>query len=199
MSKEEIAEFAGAINQSAKKINGLTNNLLKWSMLQSGRLNSALENLNLRGEAESIKELFMSSTHSKLITISNEVGSNNEACADREMVTTLLRNLISNAIKFTGTGGHITISSKNTGDFLEVSVADSGIGMKEEEMDKIFRIDSAYSSKGTNGETGSGLGLVLCKELVEKNGGKISVSSTPGKGTIFSFTLPSCCTETAEN
>lgn len=199
LSKEEISEYAGIINQSAKKIFNLVNNLLEWSLLQSGRLNPEFVKLNIHDEVENIKELFVSSALNKSITIENETGPFESACADKKMVETILRNLISNAIKFTGVGGRVCVRSKSAGEFLEISVSDSGIGMKEENAEKIFKVDSALSAKGTRGETGSGLGLILCKELTEINGGKVSVESRLGQGTTFTFTLPSFRQEAVEN
>ena len=101
-----------------------------------------------------------------------------------------MQNLISNAIKFTPTGGTVSISAQYRGDYVKISVKDSGVGMNEDEILKIFRIDVPHSKKGTNNETGTGLGLIISKELVEGMGGEISVASEPGKGSEFSFTLP---------
>ncbi|HEX2869351.1 MAG TPA: tetratricopeptide repeat-containing sensor histidine kinase [Ignavibacteriales bacterium] len=190
LSQEEISEYAGLVNQSAKKIFELVNNLLEWSLLQSERISMDFAELRLYDEVENIKDLFKSSALNKSITVINEVQENDKARADKKMVETILRNLISNAIKFTGVGGRVSVSSRLKGEFLEISVSDSGIGMSPELTEKIFRIDSVYSQKGTRGESGSGLGLILCKELVEKNGGSLSVESRLGKGTTFSFTLP---------
>ncbi|MGE5403017.1 MAG: tetratricopeptide repeat protein [Ignavibacteriales bacterium] len=190
LSREDISEYAGIINQSARKIFGLLNNLLAWSVLQSGRMNPEFIRVDMHEEAENIINLFMTSARSKGVSIKNEVDLSSMALADKNMVETVLRNLVSNAIKFTGSGGSITISSKDKGRFVEMCVKDTGIGMDEETMEKIFRIDSAYSAKGTRGETGSGLGLILCRELISKNGGSVTVLSHPGKGTNFTFTLP---------
>jgi len=191
LSREEVSEYAGIINQSAKKIFNLVNNLLEWSLLQSGRIDPEFAELNIYDEVESIKDLFISSALNKSISIYNEVQSCQAAYADKKMVETVLRNLVSNAIKFTATGGRISVRSKSEGEHLEISVSDTGIGMEKEVIEKIFSIDSARSAKGTHGETGSGLGLILCRELIEKNGGKVSVESQLGKGTTFTFTLPS--------
>ncbi|MCU7494072.1 MAG: sensor histidine kinase [Ignavibacteria bacterium] len=199
LDSKEISEYAGILNQSAKKIFNLVNNLLEWSLLQSCRINPELVRLNLHDEVENIKGLFLSSSLNKSITIVNKVDSYSLAVADKKMVETVLRNLISNAIKFTGTGGSISIGSQTKGEFLEISVTDTGIGIKEEVKEKLFSIDSAHSEKGTRGEAGSGLGLILCKELVEKNGGEISVESQPDKGTTFSFTLPSLMEEAVQS
>lgn len=199
LTREEVSEYAGIINQSAKKIFNLVNNLLEWSLLQSGRINPEFQKLNIHDEVENIKGLFISAALNKSITIDNNIDVSETAYADQKMVETILRNLISNAIKFTGIGGHVSISSKSAEEFLEISVSDSGIGMEKEAAEKIFRIDSSQSAKGTRGETGSGLGLVLCKELTEKNGGRVSVESQLGKGTTFTFTLASFRQEEVES
>jgi signal transduction histidine kinase len=100
-----------------------------------------------------------------------------------------LRNLISNAIKFTPTGGTILVKARQQNDFISISVIDSGIGMTKEQVEALFNIEKTYTTNGTNGEKGSGLGLVLCKEFVERNNGTITVESQIGKGSTFSFTL----------
>ncbi|MGE5412400.1 MAG: sensor histidine kinase, partial [Clostridiales bacterium] len=123
--------------------------------------------------------------------IINEVQKNTFAFADKNILETVLRNLLSNAIKFTCEGGKVAVRSKDMGNQISVMVEDSGIGMSKEKLDKIFRIDTVFSTKGTCGETGSGLGMVLSKDLVEKNGGSISVTSILNEGSTFAFTLPS--------
>lgn len=191
MEKEEIINFAEIINQSANKLFSLLNNLLDWSAIQSERIKAKPDRLNLLSEVENIINLFDSSALSKSIIIQKKIRPDMAVFADKNMVEAVLRNLVSNAIKFTNIKGQITIEAEPSGNFTKISVTDTGIGMKEFVLDKIFRIDSVYTSKGTNGEDGTGLGLILCKELVEKNGGTITAISTPGKGTTFSFTLPS--------
>jgi len=102
----------------------------------------------------------------------------------------VVRNLLSNAIKFTHAGGTITISARQTATAVEVSVADTGLGIPETSLPKLFRIDTFYHKRGTAGEQGTGLGLILCKDLIEKNRGSIGVHSEVDKGTTFTFTLP---------
>jgi signal transduction histidine kinase len=109
---------------------------------------------------------------------------------DEHMISTVLRNLLSNAIKFTNPHGKITISAIPKESELEISVVDNGIGIKQDKMEKLFRIDKHISSLGTEGEEGSGLGLILCHEFVTKHGGRIWAESEPGKGSNFVFTLP---------
>lgn len=112
------------------------------------------------------------------------------ALADVNMLTAIIRNLISNAIKFSNAGGHIEISAISTEDAVEVSVLDNGVGMKAEIINKLFKMDSNMSMAGTAHEKGTGLGLLICKEFVDKHGGKIGVESTLGKGSKFTFSLP---------
>lgn len=190
LDKEEIRELAGIINSSAKSTYELLTNLLEWSGLQTGRIEYLPSEVRLSVEIEKINRLFASAASLKSISITSEVDPDIIAMADRNMLNAVLRNLVSNAIKFTQDGGKILLSSDIKDDFVELSVADSGIGMSEENMKKVFRIDSGFTTKGTNGEKGSGLGLVLCKELVEKHNGHIKISSTPSVGTTITFSLP---------
>jgi len=113
-----------------------------------------------------------------------------EVNADRKMIYTVLRNLVSNALKFTQPGGEIRISGKDMGNEFEISVSDSGVGIPANKLDKLFSISENISTQGTDNEMGTGLGLLLCKEFVEKNGGKIRVQSAVGKGSEFLFTIP---------
>jgi two-component system sensor histidine kinase/response regulator len=134
--------------------------------------------------------IFASKAEQKGILLQNQIQGRLSAYADYSMVNTVLRNLISNALKFTEAKGTITVSGVQHDEEVEVAVADTGCGIDEYGMEMLFRIDTSYSNVGTAGEQGTGLGLILCKELVEQNGGKIWVESEVGKGTIFKFTLP---------
>ncbi|MBL0265505.1 MAG: ATP-binding protein [Leptospiraceae bacterium] len=126
----------------------------------------------------------------KNITIEKSFADNDTVYADNMLVNTILRNLLTNAIKFTHPNGKITVSALMKDDFLEISVTDTGVGIDPKNIPKIFKIDSKFSLPGTNKEKGTGLGLVLCKEFVEKQGGTIWVESELGKGSKFTFTLP---------
>ncbi|MGE5401965.1 MAG: PAS domain S-box protein [Ignavibacteriales bacterium] len=190
LSKEEIVEYAKVMHSTSQKIFELLTNLLEWSRLQTGRIDFHPHVINLFQEVESIRNLFSSAAAGKSVSLNSSINNSTYAIADSNMVSAILRNMVSNALKFTNPGGIITIGAKAAGSFVEVSVADNGIGMTEEEVDKIFRIDSGFTKKGTEGEEGTGFGLVLCKEMIEKNGGEIRVSSIPGQGTNFLFTLP---------
>ena len=126
----------------------------------------------------------------KNISINYTADKNNHVFADNDMIDTVIRNLISNAIKFTNRDGKISISTDSAGPLLKVSVKDNGTGMSKEVKEKLFRLDVNQSTAGTDNETGTGLGLILCKEFIQKNGGTISVESEEREGSTFQFTLP---------
>jgi signal transduction histidine kinase len=126
----------------------------------------------------------------KNITIENNVNEIYKVFADIELASTIIRNIMTNAIKFTYPNGKIIVSAKENGEFLEISIKDTGLGINPRNLDRIFRIDLKFSSLGTEQEKGTGLGLILCKEFVEKQGGRIWVESEEKKGSTFTFTLP---------
>jgi len=135
-------------------------------------------------------ELLNESAHQKSITIIKELPRNLLVFADKAMLSTILRNLITNAIKFTRPGGQINILADKKPDDIMISIADNGIGIKKETLGRLFRIDENTTTLGTQNEKGTGLGLILCKEFIEKHGGKIWVESEVGKGSTFSFNIP---------
>jgi len=190
MSREEIAELAGVMHSSAKKTFNLLNNLLEWSRLQTGNMKLQPQEIELKAATELCSYLLESAAVLKSINIINEVDAGLTVNADKNMLDTILRNVISNAIKFSYPGGTIQITSAVENGMARLSVKDNGVGIKDDILEKIFRIDSGVSSKGTNGEQGTGLGLILCKELVEKNNGVIEISSIFGSGTIITISLP---------
>ena len=126
----------------------------------------------------------------KNIKLVSEITNGQSVFADKNMMTTVIRNLASNAIKFTKLSGSVTISSESNDEYVRLKVSDTGVGIPGEGIDKLFRIDESLSTKGTSGELGTGLGLILCKDFVEKNNGTISVESELGKGSVFIVTLP---------
>lgn len=190
LDEKEIKEYAVILNSHAKRLYELLDDLLYWSRLQADRMEFQPVQFNIGNEIQNTIALFYPALTSKSLFITNEVNINSIVYADQNMTSIILRNLVSNSIKFTNEGGRIHITSKQAGDFLEISVSDSGVGMTYEIIDRIFRLDSLYTTRGTNNEGGSGLGLVLCKELIKKNGGEIRVQSVLKKGTTFIFTLP---------
>ena len=190
LDAEKVEYHLSNINKSAKHAFELLENLLTWAKMQTKLMQFNPEVFNVQTKITESIEMFEAACTKKNIKI--EVTANEEILvnADLNMFSTVFRNLIANAIKFTHENGNISIEAKKKGDFCEITVTDDGVGILEEDIRKIFRIDSNHSTLGTKGEKGTGLGLILCKEFVEKHGGKIEVKSDVGKGSRFSFTLP---------
>jgi signal transduction histidine kinase len=188
-TKKEMKEIIIDVNGSAKKIFTLLQNLLNWSMLQTGRMDFTPENIDLSEVCDQVTGLLINNSRMKEINLVNEVNKSILAYADKNMVYTVLRNLISNSLKFTHNNGNVILSAKETNKMIEVTVSDDGIGMNKEDINKLFKIDIHHSTKGTENESGTGLGLILCSELVERNGGKIWVTSEFGKGSKFNFSI----------
>jgi PAS domain S-box-containing protein len=187
---EGIEKYAGIIVNSSQLALDLLNTLMEWSRLQTGRMSFRPENFVFEVVASETCAIFAEIAAKKAIEINMEFTGYNEVEADIAMVGTVLRNLISNAIKFTKSGGKIIISAKPVDKQLLVSVRDTGIGISSENIKKLFRIEETYTTKGTLNEKGTGLGLILCKEFIEKNGGQIWAESEIGKGSTFWFLLP---------
>ncbi len=169
----------------------LLQNLLEWAKTQTNNLNFIPEVLDLGEITEENITIFRSVANNKNIKVNSELNGEIEVVGDKNMVKTILRNLISNAIKFTPDGGFVNISASKKKKNVEICVKDNGTGIKPEDLKKLFTIDDHLHSKGTANENGSGLGLILCKEFVEINGGKIWAESQYGKESKFIFTLPS--------
>jgi signal transduction histidine kinase len=178
------------INTSAVQTFKLLENLLEWANSQRGKLEFLPIPVNLK---ELVKdELLMAEEMAigKSIELICDVDESLTILADKNMIKTILRNLISNAIKFTHRNGEVKISARISHKHVDISVSDNGIGMTQATISKLFRLDANLSTRGTDNEKGTGLGLFLCKEFVEKHGGKIWVVSELGKGSTFNFTLP---------
>ena len=190
-SQEEILEFITTIHKTSTNVFSLLEGLLDWSRLQLGSLTLEPKKLNLHEIGEKVYDLYESNVKQKEITLINSLDKNTILFADENAVFTTLRNLVSNAIKFTPHNGEIKYTSKIIGDkFCEITVQDSGIGMDEETMNKLFKIEVHHTTVGTDKERGTGLGLLLCQDLTEKSGGMIRVESEIGKGSKFIFTMP---------
>ena len=190
LSKEEVKYFSQNIYDASKGVLNLVDRLLEWSRLQTGKMHFAPKAVSLYKLVNEISELLKGNTIRKNIDLKNEVRENTYIYADEDMLTSILQNLISNALKFTGINGHIKIFDRDADNFVEVYVRDDGIGMTDEATEKLFHIETSSTTLGTAREKGTGLGLILCKELVEKNNGKIRVKSRTGKGTTFIFSVP---------
>jgi signal transduction histidine kinase/ligand-binding sensor domain-containing protein len=178
------------IHKLAELTYKLLENLLTWSRSQRGGMVFSPVRFSLSRLVEVNINLNKTAANEKGIMLSNKVEENIYVFGDSEMIHTVLRNLISNAVKFTPSGKRVTVEVKEQPEWYEVLVADQGVGISAENMQKLFRIDVKYKTTGTAGETGTGLGLVLCREFVEKNGGKIWCESQENSGTTFHFTLP---------
>ncbi len=194
-NKFTLAEMKDMIEQlhtSSSQTYKLLENLLDWSRLQLGRMEFNPEAVNVFELLQENIEILKSQADGKDLSIINSASSINSVFADRNMLTTIVRNLIANAIKFTPRGGEIVLSSKVDEEQSDVviSVSDTGIGIPSEIIASIFNIGSKRNTLGTEGEASTGLGLTLCKEFVEKNRGRIWVKSAVGKGNTFSFALP---------
>ena len=191
-SLDEIKQKADRIRNSAEKLYDLLENLLTWSRIQRGAIEYYPEKFDLAEVIEDNIELFAPNADHKSITLNSSLQEEILVYADYSMVNTIIRNLTSNALKFTNDGDSVTLSAtiRQNDQYVEMAVSDTGIGISEEVLPKLLRIDTQHTDVGTAGEKGTGLGLILCKELVEKNGGKIWIESEVGKGTTFRFTLP---------
>jgi len=191
MKTDEVQEIIDDLYHSAEQIYKLLDHLLLWSRIQRGVLEYKPELCNLKNLVSLNIDLLGPLSNRKNIELISEIEDNVEIYSDTNIINTILRNLISNAIKFTGGGGKIRISALDTKDgFLSVSIKDNGIGILEEDMQKLFKIDSYFTSPGTSGEKGTGLGLVLCKDLIEKCKGILIVESEVNKGSTFTFKIP---------
>lgn len=190
LNEDEKKEYIGYIRLTSKNAYALLENLLQWSRLQTGRIEVKTERINAFNEVNSVGDLLTANMIRKKISFKNEVDKDIYVIADRNMFVSILQNIITNAIKFTNQGGNIYINSKIENGDIKLSITDNGVGIKPEYLEKIFRIDHDTTSTGTMNETGTGLGLLLTKEMVELNGGKIFVESEVGKGSTFSVILP---------
>jgi signal transduction histidine kinase len=188
--KEDILTYMKSFYETSKQGFSILDNLLKWSKSQTGKMEIFPEKLQLYDLTEETITLLNSQAFNKKITLLNQVSKNLWAFADINMILTVLRNLISNAIKFTNDNGKIVVTGEETDKQVKIKVTDNGVGIAAEDIEKIFRIDIKHSTSGTNGERGTGMGIVLCKEFIEKNRGELIVESAVNKGSTFSFSLP---------
>ncbi|MGM0497418.1 MAG: ATP-binding protein, partial [Bacteroidota bacterium] len=188
--EEKIKEFIGQINKFSSNAYNLLDNLLQWARSQTGRIKVNKSQINICKLVDENFFLLQDKADEKNIQLLNEVDGSLICWADKNMINTVIRNLISNALKFTQEKGRIKIVSENKDDNqVKISVIDNGIGIDKEEIPKLFKITTHFSKEGTNSETGTGLGLILCHEFIEKNDGQIWVESEKDKGSSFNFTL----------
>lgn len=187
---EKSLKFARNIQVSALSVNKLLENLIGWSQVQTGKLLPKIENHNLKPIVNEVSLLFNEIAINKSITLINNIISDVYVDCDLEMTKTILRNLVSNALKFTDREGIVSISCVENEIEIEVHISDNGVGIDPQNIKYLFAIDKNISTPGTLNEKGTGLGLLFCKELVEKQGGRIWAESETGKGSVFTFTIP---------
>ncbi|WP_372772170.1 ATP-binding protein [Mangrovibacterium sp.] len=186
----ESGKYLNLIYSSAKNTLILLDNLLNWAKLQTGKIYFNPVGLNFSVIVSEVLKLETTLAEAKNISLNYLTTDPVVAYADAEMLKIVLRNLISNAIKFTRPGGEIHVTAKQLGDFIEIDITDNGIGMNEDHLEKLFHLSSDTRTLGTANEKGSGFGLLLCKDFIEKHNGKIWAESKAGIGTSFKFTLP---------
>jgi signal transduction histidine kinase len=187
---KEVNKSLNALYKSSVRVFALLENLLEWAKLQQGLLTCSPSPYLLKEIVRTSLDFVHSLADQKEITLRDETPSDVIVNIDPPLIGTVIRNLLSNALKFSHRGGHVLVTGSRDGGMVTVSVHDDGVGMDEETLALLFCLDNKITRPGTEGETSTGLGLVLCKEFVEKHGGRIWATSSPGQGTTFSFTLP---------
>lgn len=196
LEPHEFREMSQSIHRSAKAVYQLLDSLLIWAQLQQegGGMQCQPEPIKLKDLTEGTLAVLEQTAAQKEIILSNAIPANYWVQADRLMLETIIRNLVGNALKFTPRGGQVTVTGKNgltsQAGWVKVSVQDTGVGMSQADIARLFRLDTSHSTPGTEKEKGSGLGLMICQEMVERNGGQIWVKSEAGQGTTVEFTVP---------
>ncbi len=185
-----IEKLITAVNSSAINAFNLLEDILLWTRSQSGALPFEPREIDLKLCCDELVKLFRQNADDKNITVNIVVAEKIKVFADIDMLNTILRNLISNALKFTGKGGNVNIYAEQYQADVSITVSDNGIGIASEALSKLFDTTQIYSTRGTANEKGTGFGLLLCKKFVEKHGGEIHIKSESGKGSEFKFTLP---------
>jgi len=190
MTDDARIDSINILNRASNSTYKLVENLLEWARLQHGHVEIKKRLLNLHELANQSIEQSLPNAAKKEITVKMKISNNISVIADDNAIKTVIRNLFNNAIKYTPNGGFVEFSALQQENNIEVSVKDSGIGMNQDTINKLFRIEKSQSRLGTNNETGTGLGLILCKDILTKNDGIIWVESEPGKGSVFKFSIP---------
>ncbi len=189
LSREELQELVKELDKSVLKINSLLENLLQWSRNQTGKIKFHPEYFDPGSVISETVNLFSGTAREKNVKIIDSAGDYT-VYGDLNMTRTIIRNLLSNALKYSNPGGHIELAARKTNGFLEVTVKDEGVGIPDEDQQKLFQTDSLFSTYGTYDEKGSGLGLLLCKEFSKRQGGEFFFESKVGEGSVFGFTIP---------
>lgn len=189
MKPEQVIDYAGRINDSGKRIFRLLENLLEWARLQMGSVAREPGPQSLKELVQETVDLLAPVAAEKQVRLDNAVAGLS-AFADRPTLNTVIRNLVNNAVKFTPPGGTVRVAAREDDGAIRVTVNDTGVGIPPERVATLFQVGANLTTPGTKGEKGTGLGLALCKHLVEMNGGRIWAESAPGQGSAFHFTVP---------
>lgn len=195
---EELRADVEHLQASAKQVYALLKNLLAWARIQRGTMAYRPTTIDLAELIQTTIFMFAATAKQKSVKLKSDVHSPCLARGDYHMIDTVIRNLVSNALKFTPSGGRVMITAQAASDSVQVAVSDTGVGIPDTALADLFRIDRHHSTPGTHGEEGTGLGLILCRELIDKNQGTLRVESTVGTGTTFSVTLPSASTRSQQ-
>lgn len=187
---ESIEAYAKNINKSTQKIRTLLSNLLEWSISLSGKIEFRPVAIKLKGILNEVTELFEETLKLKSLSIQCDCPDDMEVLIDKEMISTVLRNIISNSIKFSYPGATIHIQCVRKEDKVSISIRDQGIGMSDKTISRLFKVGKLQTNKGTKAEAGSGIGLMLCKDFLQKHQSEVTVESEEGKGSTFKFSLP---------
>lgn len=190
MEKEDLKDYLSELKDNAQNLFELLENLLTWSRTQRKKISHNPEIINLSFIAKNNLDLFKSTAKSKNIELIQPKQEEVKVYSDSNLINTILRNLINNALKYTEAGGRVSVTIKSKPKKTIVAVEDTGIGMEKEMVDNLFKINKGVSRPGTNNEQGTGLGLIVCKEFIDILGGKIWIESELGKGSTFSFSIP---------
>ena len=190
LGEEKIQHYLGHLNTVAKNTYGLLENLMEWSKTQSGNVPFKPEVISFKDICNEVCLQVSPNAGAKNIRVNSCIGEDIKIFADSEMLKTVLRNLCTNAIKFTNRGGEVIVCAEQDPRHVKITVSDTGVGIRPELLPKLFDISRSVTTNGTENENGTGLGLIICRELISLHGGKIWAKSTPGKGTSFIFTIP---------
>ena len=190
LSGKETHEILFSLHDLSGNYLKLLDNLLQWASIQTGKIMANPEKFSVVRVIDEVIGFYKILASSKQVNLHSAAEGDINVFADKNMIRTVLRNLVSNALKYTNMGGTVALGVTLLPDMIEVYVKDSGIGMDAETVEKLFKLDQTFSTVGTANEQGTGLGLILCKEFIEKNNGSVHVESEPGNGSTFRFTLP---------
>lgn len=189
LSKQQVQDYSSLLHSSAKTLYSFINSLLKWANIQTGKMSYNPVKLNLCQAVSGMLNMVQGNILTKQIKVVNTLNDDLNVYTDENFLTSILENLMSNAIKFSNAGGVIELSAEKKDKFIEISIKDYGVGIHPDDLKKLFKLDQGFSTTGTMREEGAGLGLILCKDMVQKAGGEIWVESTEGEGSNFHFTV----------